>query len=547
MPGLRFETVQPVPPPDPNRVDIACFVGFVGRRQTRLPETLRQWFQNQGWVGTEYARPTAAQDSGVAVATLEDVPVPVDSWAVFDQLFAWEARSLSGSAGGESGDEGRSDTYLGAAVRSFFAQGGQRCYVVRMGDPWPVTAARETRLAALERLIPGYVQRRVSSHPLDAASWHGIGHLLGLPEVSFLSLPDLPDAVSRDRPLPPVTIQVPAFPEQFVECSEPAPEPPPDRPVRLVQSPRCEPAGYGDWANALNIVARFLQQWRREVQLVSAIPLPEPGTPAEQQLLPFLLEGRFQRGDDEFPLTALADSLDISMGLSSAFVQLVYPWLRSPGSLNLPQQLENPEGVLIGILSRNALQRGTFRSAASAVLGDVYDLFPVISSIEAEAGISSPTLTRPQRLLDRISLLGPTPAGLRLLSDVTTSQDLDYRPASINRLVASLLRAARRLGEELVFESSGELLWSRIREALNSLLLNLYRAGALSGITPEAAFQVRCDRTTMTQQDLDLGRAIALIHFTPALPIEQITVQLILTNSSQLIQFTPAVVTQPTA
>ncbi len=530
MSQLRFETVRPTPPPDPNRVDIACFVGFVARRQTPLPATLQRWLENQGWVGTEYARPAAAQASEAAVATL--APVPIESWAAFDQLFAWETRTLAGS-------DGRSDTYLGAAVRSFFAQGGQRCYVVRLGDPWPVTETRATRLTRLATLIPGHAQRQVSSHPLDPASWRGVGHLLGLPEVSFLSLPDLPDLVSVDRRPPPVEIQQPAFPEQFVECSAPTPAPRPDRPVRTVQAPQCDPLGYADWANALNIVAQFIQRRRREVQLVAAIPLPDLGTPAEQDLLSFLTQGRFRR--DGLPLTALADPLGATLGLSSAFVQLAYPWVSSPAARNLAQQLENPEGVLVGILARNALQRGTFRSAAGADLGDVYALFPIISPIAAEAEIS--TLAQPQRLLDRVSLMAPTPAGLRLLADVTTSGDLAYRPASVGRLVASLLRAARRLGEDLVFESSGELLWARVREALNSLLLGLYRAGALRGNTPEEAFRVRCDRTTMTQQDLDQGRAIAQIQFTPTVPIDQITVQLVLTNSGQSAQLMPAVVT----
>ena len=534
MSRLRFSVIQPPPPPDPNRVDIACFVGFVARRQTALPESLRHWFRDQGWIGTDYARLAAAQDSPSAIATLEDVPVPIDSWADFDHLFAWEQRSLANG----SGD---SDTYLGTAVRSFFAQGGQRCYVVRMGDPWPVTAARATRLAAVEQLIPGDAQGQLSSHPFNPASWHGVGHLLGLPEVSFLSLPDLPDAVSRDRAVPPIDIQIPAFPEQFVDCSAPVPAPVADRPVRAITAPQCDPVGYADWANGLNVVARFIQQRRREVQLVAAIPLPAPGTPAERHLLPFLLEGRFRRGDEELRLTALTDSLDESLGLSSAFVQLVYPWGSSPASLNLPQQLENPEGVLVGILARNALQQGTFRSAANADLGNVYALSPVIAPVEAEAEI--PSLTQPQRLLDRVSLMAPTPIGLRLLSDVTTSPDLAYRSASVGRLVASLLRAARRLGDDLVFEPSSELLWARVREALNSLLLGLYRTGALRGSTPDEAFQVRCDRTTFTQQDLDQGRIIAQVQFSPAVPIDHITVRLVLTNGGATVQLVPAVVT----
>ena len=32
-------------------------------------------------------------------------------------------------------------SYLGAAVRSFFARGGRRAMIVRVGDPWPYLVA----------------------------------------------------------------------------------------------------------------------------------------------------------------------------------------------------------------------------------------------------------------------------------------------------------------------------------------------------------------------------------------------------------------------
>ena len=37
----------------------------------------------------------------------------------------------------------------------------------------------------------------------------------------------------------------------------------------------------------------------------------------------------------------------------------------------------------------------------------------------------------------------------------------------------------------------------------------MWREGALPGSTPDEAFFVRCDRTTMTQDDLDTGRLAA--------------------------------------
>jgi phage tail sheath protein FI len=42
----------------------------------------------------------------------------------------------------------------------------------------------------------------------------------------------------------------------------------------------------------------------------------------------------------------------------------------------------------------------------------------------------------------------------------------------------------------------------------------------------EPPFEVRCDRTTMTQADIDAGRAIMEIGFIAAYPVERIVVSL---------------------
>ena len=40
------------------------------------------------------------------------------------------------------------------------------------------------------------------------------------------------------------------------------------------------------------------------------------------------------------------------------------------------------------------------------------------------------------------------------------------------------------------------------------------------GAKPEEAYFVRCDRTTMTQNDLDNGRLICLVGIAPSRPAE---------------------------
>ena len=61
---------------------------------------------------------------------------------------------------------------------------------------------------------------------------------------------------------------------------------------------------------------------------------------------------------------------------------------------------------------------------------------------------------------------------------------------------------------------------------LASLLRRVHAAGGLAGTAPEDGFAVRCDRSTMSQADIDNGRLIAEITLHPAVPVKQIRVRL---------------------
>jgi hypothetical protein len=473
MPGIMFEDETTPAASAPNRMDIALFAGFVRRSKSALPAGLFGWLNQRGWVEGPYARP---------VNELEDLPVPLESWQQFETLFEWRDRTGTGTDG---------DAYLGAAVRSFFAQGGRRCYVVRVGDPWALDAARNDRLAALAKLIPGYPWGFLPS-PADRSSWHGVGHLFGLRDVSFVVMPDLAQAIATDRGRVEVPKPLPSPPEQFVVCTPPAPAPPMDRTVRGVGAPRCDAQGFHDWAAALALVTGALARYAREAEVVAAVPLPDAD-------LAF----------DRAPATA--------------FLQLAYPWVRTPGSDGLPEQLEPADGALTGMLARKALTDGTYSSAAGLHTADLFDAFPILDREQQETN----------RLIERVSLIGPTPSGLRLLSDVTMSADESYRPGSTSRLIATIVRTARRIGEEVVFDSSGPRLWGEIRYRLDAMMRGLYHAGAFEGASPDEAYQVRCDRATMTQNDHDNGRVVATVQFTAAAPVDTITVVLILNEGGQ--------------
>jgi phage tail sheath protein FI len=56
--------------------------------------------------------------------------------------------------------------------------------------------------------------------------------------------------------------------------------------------------------------------------------------------------------------------------------------------------------------------------------------------------------------------------------------------------------------------------------SISSFLAPLWRNGALEGTTQDEAFFVRCDRTTITQDDIDHGRLICYIGVAPLRPAE---------------------------
>ncbi len=506
MKGLIFTEPASRVVSHPNRMDIACFVGFVNRRTERrdgvdvptpIPGVIQQWLRDFGWLTPPYARPQSEIDQ------LEDVPVLIDNWATFDALFDWDARLLNATDALPSGA-----TYLGTAVRSFFEQGGRRCYVVRVGDPLPFNTLSEDRLEAINLLLPGYRANLLDASKVDPHTWHGAAHLYGLPDVTFVNLPDLPDLVALDpQPLDPERER--EIPEQFVECSENTIDDTVDAVSDQIAAPRCDETGYSNWARALRLLGLMLRDTQREVQLVAAIPLPADR--ANTDLLDDLFDG------------PLRYSVNVPESISSAFIQLVFPWLQTRGSSGLPEQLESAEGTVVGTLARQAMTQGAFRSAVSAPLVDVYRLEPIpaLDMLYRERGADA------MLFIDRVTVVGPRAAGrFELFSDVTTSLDPSYRPANINRLIASVVRAARRIGESSVFEPSSPVLWGQLEERMRSLLSGLEQAGALLETDDFPAFEVRCDRSTMTQTDIDAGRVIVQVVLNAAQPVQTIRVEL---------------------
>lgn len=550
--GITFETFSPVERSEHLRADVALFVGFVTpRRRDALSDRewereapLRRWLLERGF----HAAVASLEQGRLSAATLPQVPLPVEAWGTFAELFAWDRRPIPGGI--------EATTYLGAAVRAFFAQGGRKAYVVRAGDAWskrppPPATLSEAELAALRdaaalerelrlwELVPDASSARppgaASPAAAERSTWRGVAHLFGLPDVSFVLVPDLPDVVDAVATRGPVQEPPALVEEVFVTCSDEVEgASAADSRIARVPPPACDAAALERWARVVSAAVTFLRRHRPEAQLVAALPLllqDTGGLVSDASPLIALYEGRLLRvrqsslGATPTPLGAL----------TSALLQLATPWLKTLGSSSSPGEVEPPDGTLAGVLARSALARGTFRSAAGLPVPFVYDFVPdyprsaLLAPIDARSSEQRAALSA----LQRLCVFGRAPSGIQLLSDVSTTADESYRSAGASRLVGALLRAARAVGEEIAFDPSNEATWARVRERFEAYLTELWERQALRGATPEEAFLVRCDRTTMTQADIDAGRLLVHVQVEIAVAIEAIQVVLALTEGGR--------------
>ena len=531
IPGIEFRVQRPNAAPASTRADVAMFAGLVGRRDAPLPAQLLSNLADAGW-----REGGSFPVSDGRLTALLGVPVPVESWAEFDSLFDWNSRVPI------AGSEARLPCPLGLAVRQFFLQGGARAWIVRCGDPLPLADPTlgddkfaDLQLTSLagptpagadaQPILPGLDGRSPRPDPLDIATWQGAALIFSVEDAAMLLLPDLTDLCAGPAEIMAPPPEPPGPPEQFLPCvaavADPAPAGREPRPQ--YRAPRLGQSGYRQWSSALTYTLEMLgrprgPEHRRDVMLVAALPIPGAGlqmpTGSEQWPL-YLLCDDNNAGTDKVRLAPFdADSI------GNARLQLSYPWISTPDSAMCPEGLQSAEGSLAGLIARSALEGGAFRSAAGRTLSSPALLFPNLSTSNVARGLAG----KADWLGDRLCIFAERRSRIELVSDSTAASDRAWRKGGVSRLIGILLRACRHLGEGLVFEPSGPALWTLLKAQVTAILEELRALGAFDGLTPGDCYQVTCDRSVMTQADVDAGRVRCEVIVNPASPIERIVV-----------------------
>ena len=96
------------------------------------------------------------------------------------------------------------------------------------------------------------------------------------------------------------------------------------------------------------------------------------------------------------------------------------------------------------------------------------------------------------------------------------TSDPAWRYVTVRRLFIMIEESIDEATQWVVFEPNDEPLWARVRQSVIRFLMTQWRIGALQGKTADEAFFVVCDRSTMSQDDMDNGQLICEIGIAPS-------------------------------
>lgn len=246
----------------------------------------------------------------------------------------------------------------------------------------------------------------------------------------------------------------------------------------------------------------------REVSLVYA---PGASVAVNKAVIEYCekLRFRFAVVDPEKSVDAAGFEPRVSIA-DSQYAALYYPWL----AVTDPQTGERtevpPGGHVLGVYARTDEARGVWRAPANEPLRGVIDLLADIDNVTQDA-INSRGINAIRKFPGR---------GIRVWGARTLSADTEWKYVNVRRLFIFLERSIYEGTQWVVFEPNDERLWARVRNVIGVFLRSQWQAGALPGQKEEDAFFVKCDRTTMTEDDIINGRLICEIGVAVVRPAE---------------------------
>lgn len=203
-------------------------------------------------------------------------------------------------------------------------------------------------------------------------------------------------------------------------------------------------------------------------------------------------------------------SIITKCGMSTKYAALYCPWIKIIDPLSSSEILVPPGGHIAGIYARSDMEKGVHKAPANLVVLGAEGLEYVFGKSVQDA-IDSIGVNCIREFLGR---------GIRVWGAKTLSSDTLWKYVNVRRLFIFLEKSIENGTQWVVFEPNNEKLWAKVKQTISNFLATVWESGALMGATPKEAFFVTCDRTTMTQNDIDNGKLIVVIGVAPLKPAE---------------------------
>ncbi|MFI1678039.1 phage tail sheath family protein [Streptomyces sp. NPDC020607] len=193
------------------------------------------------------------------------------------------------------------------------------------------------------------------------------------------------------------------------------------------------------------------------------------------------------------------------------YVAVHYPWI-TVTEVGGRERLVPPSGHVSGMCCRADTEQGVHTTPVGALVG-VIKQERELTEVERESvtghGVNCLRFVQGQ--------------GVRVLSARTLSTDADWADLGVRRLV-NYTRASLEQGTRwAAFDTNTAQLRSLIRQSTATFLKGLWRQGALPGASPAEAFEVVCDDTNNTPEDVASGRVNLDVGLAALRPAEFVT------------------------
>ena len=170
-----------------------------------------------------------------------------------------------------------------------------------------------------------------------------------------------------------------------------------------------------------------------------------------------------------------------------------------------------PSGHMAGLYARIDEERGVHKAPANAVVRGALEVKYYVSKAK-QAGLN-PQGVNCLRIMDGAVVAW----GARTIGG---DRNGEWKYINVRRFAGFLEESIDEGTQWVVFEPNDPTLWSKIRLNITSFLTNVWRNGALFGLTPEEAFYVKCDAELNPPEVRDLGQVITEIGVAIVRPAE---------------------------